>query len=77
MKKITSNKPFNRQCNVRRGAGPVYNKFCPPEFSVKTKSRSTNRLPDCSGEYDNIVQYVFEIETSGNHLAYVDCDYVE
>ena len=27
---ISSNKPFNRQCNVRKGAGPVYNKFCPP-----------------------------------------------
>jgi hypothetical protein len=78
MARVTSNKPFNRQCNVRKGAGPIYNKFCPPEQNSNNVTRT--RIPEknpCFGEYDNLVAYVFEIDFTGNHLAYVDCDYVE
>ncbi len=78
MARVISNKPFSKQCNVRRGAGPVYNKFCPPnQDSQILNKRKESKLSLCSGEYDNLVSYVFEIQTNGNHLAYVDCDYVE
>lgn len=78
MSRVVSNTPFNRQCNVRKGAGPVYYKFCPPEQTAdnRSKTRPSTKVP-CFGEYDNLVSYVFEIDLTGNHLAYVDCDYVE
>ena len=76
---ISSNKPFNRQCNVRKGAGPVYNKFCPPTDRANNNNNKVNvkvvKEP-CFGEYDNLVQYVYEIDLTGQ-LGYVDCDYVD
>lgn len=78
-KEITSNKPFGRQCNLRAGAGPVYNKFCPPTNTQDGGDRgiNINKIP-CFGQYDNVVNYVYQIDLSnGNHIAYVDCDYVE
>lgn len=79
MAKIYSNKAFRRQCAVRKGGGPTYNRFCPPKSKsndnviIKNPEKSS-----CSGPYDNLISYVFEIDLSnGSHLAYVDCDYVE
>lgn len=78
MGKVTSNKPFSRQCNVRSGAGPVYYKFCPPTNTRNNVGRGVTRKTPCFGSYDNLVNYVWEVDTSnGNHLAYVDCDYVD
>lgn len=80
-KKITSINVFPKQCNVRAGGGPVYSRFCPPKD--RFGSNISNRLPvkeknPCFGPYDNIVDYVWEVDVSnGNHFAYVDCDYVE
>jgi len=77
-KTYSSNTPFSRQCNTRKGAGPVYYKFCPPENISDTTSKARRIVKEpCFGEYDNLVAYVFEVDNTGNHLAYVDCDYVE
>lgn len=80
MARITSNKPFSRQCNIRQGSGPVYTKFCePPNVRNNvTRSGTVGRKKEpCFGPYDNLVKYVFEVDTStGNRLGYVDCDYV-
>jgi hypothetical protein len=75
---ITSNKPFSRQCSIRSGSGPIYNKFCPPTDSVNNVVSSRQKKEPCFGNYDNNVNYVWVIDlTNGNHLAYVDCDYVD
>lgn len=76
MARVTSNRPFNRQANVRKGAGPVYNVVKTQTPSVNEAKEVKKLLPTCFGEYDNLVAYVFEYDTQG-HLAYVDCDYVE
>jgi hypothetical protein len=77
-KRINSNNPFKGKNNIRAGAGPVYNKFKPTPTILNNGSRSTTPPQSpCFGEYDNTVNYVWEIDlTNGNHLAYVDCDYV-
>lgn len=77
--RITSNRPFSNKCNLRAGTGPVYNKFCPPSNTSTGGGRTTKIIKEpCFGPYDNVVNYVYQIDTSnGNHLAYVDCDYVE
>jgi hypothetical protein len=77
MARITSNQPFKNRGNVRRGAGPVYNKFKPQKTDVQNVPIVTSKLAPCDGQFDNLVQYVFEYDLSGNHLGYVDCDYVE
>lgn len=74
---IVSNKPFSNRPNVRKGAGPVYNKFVPQKQDSQKGQTLTSKLEPCSGQFDNVVQYVFEIDLSGNHFGYVDCDYVE
>ena len=82
MKKVNSNKPFNNRCNLRAGAGPIYNKFCPtPNNPNGSKTKGGDykgvKLP-CSQLYDNLVNYVWEIDLSnGEHLSYVECDYVD
>jgi len=77
MGRVTSNKPFSRQCNVRSGAGPIYSKFCPPTDAKNNVGRGGTQKEPCFGPYDNLVNYVWQIDLSnGNHLAYVDCDYV-
>jgi hypothetical protein len=78
MGRVTSNKPFSRQCNVRSGSGPIYNKFCPPVDVNNDIFKGRTKKVNCFGPYDNLVGYVWEIDLSnGNHLAYVDCDYVD
>lgn len=74
---ITSNNPFSKRPNIRKGAGPVYNKFKPQKVDTQKNQKVESKLPPCSGEFDNLVAYVYEIDLSGNHLGYVDCDYVE
>lgn len=77
MARVTSNKPFSGQRNIRAGAGPVYNKFYPPTDAKNNTGRGRIQKEPCFGPYDNLVNYVWEVDTSnGNHLAYVDCDYV-
>jgi hypothetical protein len=77
---ITSQSPFKGKPNRRAGAGPVYNTFnTPPKVpSGRTQRRKT--VPEqnpCFGPYDNATNYVWEVDLdNGNHLAYVDCDYV-
>jgi len=76
--KISSKSPFKGKPNLRTGAGPVYNKFITPPNVANNKSRGTIlKQEPCFGPYDNLVNYVWEVDvTNGNHLAYVDCDYV-
>lgn len=76
--KVSSNNPFKRQCNLRAGTGPVYVRSCPPTNTANNQSRGTFvKKESCFGQYDNLVNYVWEVDvTNGNHLAYVDCDYV-
>lgn len=77
MAKVTSNRPFSRQCNIRSGTGPVYNKFCPPTDANNNAIKGKKKKDPCFGPYDNLVNYVWVVDvTNGNHLAYVDCDYV-
>jgi hypothetical protein len=76
--KITSKSPFKGKPNRRAGTGPVYNKFnTPPRISSGRVKTNTLEKEPCFGPYDNITNYVWVIDVSnGNHLAYVDCDYV-
>jgi hypothetical protein len=79
-KKFSSNNPFKGKPKVRKGAGPVYNTLIPQSDSRNnlTRGKGIKIKEPCFGPYDNVVKYVYEIDTSnGNHLAYVDCDYVE
>jgi len=77
---ISSNSPFPNNKNVRAGSGPIRYSWEP--IKGDKKSKPTSKLDGCDeiNGYDNIVQYVFEVilttEGYGNHLAYVDCDYV-
>jgi hypothetical protein len=78
MAKINSNKPFKGKPNLRKGAGPVYNRIKP--FTDRINTNIVPIKPEknpCFGEFDNLVTYVFEYSPDGNHFAYVDCDYVE
>lgn len=77
-------KPFqNKQFKVKKGAGPVYdyNKSRPvPEgitVSQNIKKELTKEFILCGGDIDNVVQYVYENSVTGDHIGYVDCDYVE
>jgi hypothetical protein len=76
--KITSKSPFKGKPNRRAGAGPIYNTFIPPPRVSSGKTTKTNNLKSiCFGPYDNATNYVWEVDLdNGNHLAYVDCDYV-
>jgi hypothetical protein len=78
MKKIVSNKPFSGKNSLRAGAGPVYLRIKPTErISSNTENVKVKKVL-CFGIYDNLVGYVWEVDlTNGNHIAYVDCDYVE
>lgn len=76
--KVTSKTPFKGKPNLRAGAGPVYLKVkgLPNVANNETRRTFVTKEP-CFGPYDNLVNYVWEIDTTnGNHLAYVDCDYV-
>ena len=78
MARIISNNPFSKRPSVRKGAGPVYNIVKKPNNNVSNLNKKVvSELSLCSGDYDNLVSYVYEIQTNGNHLSYVDCDYVE
>ena len=75
--KISSNSPFKGKPNIRAGAGPVYISTRLLPYVPSGKLRNHKDKPDCSGPYDNLVNYVWEVDTSnGYHIAYVDCDYV-
>jgi|TARA_R110000803_G_scaffold130962_2_gene198200 hypothetical protein len=78
-RQISSNNPFKGKPNVRAGAGTVRYTWNPPVNTAPGNSRNQNTtLSPCSGPYDNLVRYVFDVDLSnGNHLAYVDCDYVD
>lgn len=77
-------KPYqNKQFKVQKGAGPVYtyNKSRPVPENLNTNQTVKNKFNKeyvlCQGEIDNVVQYVYENGSTGDHLGYVDCDYVE
>ena len=76
--KVSSQSPFKGKPNRRAGAGPVYNKFnTPPNVANDNKRKNIPQKEPCFGPYDNTTNYVWEVDVSnGNHLAYVDCDYV-
>jgi hypothetical protein len=82
-KQFSSNKPFAGQCNIRAGAGTIKYKWCPPDNGARgggiTRAGVVkSKQSPCFGEYDNLVSYVWEVDiNNGNHLAYVDCDYVD
>lgn len=71
---IIQNKPFPNQPNVRKGAGPMNYKWEATPFQ-KTGEKHRG-LIGCNGYIDNLVTYVYNVLPDGNHLAYVDCDYV-
>ena len=79
--KIASNKPGRNQNNTRAMAGPVKYKWKPLSFQKVKKPKSPDRVETCSDtiifDIDNVVTYVYEILSDGNHSAYVDCDYVD
>ncbi len=80
--KNTSNKPFKNKPNIRSGTGPVYITFKTQPFNKKSDKNvdlinKTTKF-DCIGPYDNVVNYVYEIDLSkGDKFGYVDCDYVD
>jgi hypothetical protein len=78
-RQYSSNKPFNGKPNVRPGAGTIRYSWNPtPRQAPSNNRNATTTLNPCDGPYDNIVSYVWEIDTSnGQHTGYVDCDYVE
>lgn len=76
---MANNNPFSDFKNVRRGAGPVSYSWSPLPFEKrghKTKSPYTDKKITCDNKIDNVVTYVYDTLQSGNHLAYVTCDYV-
>jgi len=79
-KQYSSNNPFKGRANNRPGAGTLrYTWKVPPRENATNGTNSTKKseFRDCYGPYDNLVGYVFEIDTTnGNNFAYVDCDYV-
>jgi hypothetical protein len=69
---------FNKQFKVQKGAGPVYNYNRPlPNQKSTNKDQFVKKFVLCEGDIDNLVKYVWEFGTTGDHLGYVDCDYVE
>ena len=78
MARVSSNNPFSNKPSVRKGAGPVYNTI-KNQPNVRKNSKKAREVKEpCFGPYDNLVKYVFEVDTeTGNRLAYVDCDYVD
>lgn len=77
--RVTSNRAFRNSKYVKKGAGPVYQTYRPlPKVKERNSGNflSSNRT-GCGGEFDNVVTYVYDINNDGNHLAYVDCDYVD
>jgi hypothetical protein len=78
-KRVSSNRAFRNSKNVKKGAGPVYLSSNP--LPTRKEKNSGGFLKSdrvgCGGVFDNDVKYVYEINTDGNHLAYVDCEYVE
>lgn len=77
-RKYCSNKPFKNKPNVRPGAGTIRYTWNAPERTPPGKRTKSSTYEPCNGPYDNLVSYVWEIDTSnGQHLAYVDCDYVD
>ena len=83
MKRFNAKPYNNKQFKVQKGAGPVYtyNKVQSVPQGVTTNQNIKNKLSKnyilCEGEIDNVVQYVYENGPTGDHLGYVDCDYVE
>ncbi len=78
-RQFSSNKPFKNRPNARPGAGTIRVTWNSPPMQAPSNNRNTTAVSNpCDGPYDNLVGYVWEIDTSnGQHLAYVDCDYVD
>jgi hypothetical protein len=76
MARITQNKPFPNQPNIRRGAGPVNYTWNALPFQKGGVITATKHGITCNNTIDNVVTYVYDILPDGNHLAYVYCDYV-
>lgn len=78
MKKFVSNKPFSGRDKTRAGAGPIYLRIKSTERISSNTTTTKVKKVLCFGIYDNLVGYVWEPDlTNGNHIAYVDCDYVD
>ena len=75
---VSSNKAFRNSRRVLKGAGPVF-------LSAKVLPRQKNRegcgtvhtRSGCDGPIDNNVTYVYDFGSNGNHVSYVECDYVD
>lgn len=78
---ISSRSPFKDRANIRRTAGTDVYQWKTNDLQ-KRKQGSDNQdrgrigCNNATG-IDNNVTYVFEILPNGDHLAYVDCDYVD
>ena len=68
---------------LRKGSGPIHYSWKPLPFEKNNNGQDrylklqNQQDKGCSGEIDNLVTYVYEVLPSADHLAYVDCDYVE
>jgi len=78
---ISSRSPFKNRANIRRTAGTDVYQWKTNNFEKKKQGKGNlnrGRIGcDNTTGIDNNTTYVFEILPNGNHLAYVDCDYVE
>jgi hypothetical protein len=78
MGRINVKPSFNKQFKVQKGAGPVYNYNRPlPNQKLVDNDQFSKKFVLCEGDIDNVVTYVWEFSSTGDHLGYVDCDYVE
>lgn len=78
MAKVSSNKAFRNQKNVRAMAGSIKYSWKPTP-SDKRKRPTNKQVPFCDNltGIDNVVTYVYDILPDGNHSMYVECDYVD
>jgi hypothetical protein len=66
--------------NVQKGAGPVYvyRKSGSNKNLIKNKTQLKKERTLYGDNIDNVVGYSYEIDpNNGNHIPYVDSDYVE
>lgn len=78
-KRYSSQSPFKGKPNARPSGGTVRYSWKSPEKTAPSNNRTkSSTYTLCNGPYDNLVSYVWEVDVSnGQHLAYVDCDYVD
>ena len=73
-----SNKAFRNSRNVRSMAGSIKYTWNPIPSERRKKPTRGPVVCDNATPIDNVVTYVYDIDPiTGDHIAYVDCDYVD